>query len=85
MIKKSQDAGQPERPFLPLGGEAPLQVNHHDHEDEQNHDGTGIDDDLNGGDERRVQQTEEPAQTGKGKNEKEGAMSLVLGKDHAQN
>src|SRR2546422_3416158 len=54
-----------------------LQVEQHDDEEEQNHDRDGIDQDLNGGEEKGVEQDEEPGEEHDGEHEEHGAGDRV--------
>ena len=60
------------------------EVEHHDGEEEKDHDGPGVDQDLDGRREGRVEKAEDAAQAGEGQDEEERVVGLVPGDDHGR-
>jgi hypothetical protein len=59
-------------------------MDHHDQEDEQNHDGPGIDDDLDDGHERRAEEAEKAAERGERQDEPERGIGGIFRQDHGK-
>ena len=81
--QNGQKRGGSDRPFLPLGGESGPDVDGHQDEDEKDHDGPGVDQDLDDRGEGRAEQAEEAAQRGEGQDQEKRAVGLVAGQNHA--
>ena len=83
-----EDQGQDEREREPKTGlirrRRPAQVEHHQGEEKEDHDGPGIDQDLDGRRERRVEKAEQAAQAGEGEDEEERVVGRIAGEDHGR-
>jgi len=68
-----------------LGRQAFLEIDRHDGEEEKDHDGAGVDDDLDDGDKRCIEEAEDPAERGEREDQEKGVIGLVPGNDHGHN